>query len=333
MAAVILSRTDWGREQVRSIAVDQLEATVEGEASIGRIEGNLLQEIRLIDVAIVDEQGEPFLRADTISSKYDLWGLVRQRVILKDLRIVDARLVLNQPPEDEWNFLRIFDVDPEEEPEEEPAGWGDWVELHDVRLIESRIIMRSAWEAPEGLSPAEQEQALREALSQDTRVNVQPVEGGYQTVMEYRALDAEISRLIVAHPDTHGIPIEVESFSGTLQPFLPPAAVVDDFSGNLRLAGDSLFFRDIDVRMPGSHLTGEGAFTTETGQMMLRLSGSPVALADLRWLYPELPSEGGGPLELSLFLGAHSNHVLVYDVDLAVRESEIAGRLEMAIGD
>lgn len=331
IAIMAITQTDRGRAEVLRFALDQLNDTVEGEVSVGRLEGDLLRGLRLIDVSIVDDDGEPLLRADTASTGFSLMALLRQRIILDDLRLVNADIVLNEDPGRDWNFVRIFQ--PEPDVEADPTGWGEWVQFRGVELVNSNITMRSSWKPPEDLSPAEQEEALREALSEDSRTNVVAVADGHQTVMEFRNLDALISRVLVAHPDTHGIPIDVERFSGIVQPFRPPAADIRDLSGNFRIEGDSLFFRDVAATLPGSELSGEGAFAMANGQMMLRLSAAPVALDDLRWLYPPLPQEGGGRLELSLFMGSKNNHILAYDMDLQIRESSLAGRTEFVVGD
>jgi translocation and assembly module TamB len=331
IALMAITNTDRGRAEVLRIALEQLNNAVEGEVRVDRLEGNLLRGLRLIDVVIEDDDGEPLIVADTASTGFSLRGLARQRIILSDLRLVNADLTLVEPPGKDWNFIRIFSPDPDTAASE--SNWGKWIELRSLELVNANITMRSTWKPSDDMTAAEQERALREAMSEETRANVVAVEGGHQTVMEFRQLDALIERVLIAHPDTHGIPIDVDRFSGIVQPFRPPAADVRGLSGNFRIEGDSLFFRNVRASLPGSDLSGEGAFAMGSGQMMLRISAPSVALNDLRWLYPPLPEEGGGSLELSLFMGAKNNHILAYDLDVGVRESALAGRVEFVIGD
>ena len=42
-----VSTTDWGRERVRRLAVDQLQASVHGRVEVGRVEGSLLEQVRI----------------------------------------------------------------------------------------------------------------------------------------------------------------------------------------------------------------------------------------------------------------------------------------------
>jgi translocation and assembly module TamB len=333
IAIAAITNTDRGRAEVLRFALGTLNNTVDGEVRVDRLEGNLMRGLRLINVAIVDDEGEPLILADTASTGFSALGLIRQRIILSDLRFVNARLTLNETPGRDWNFVRIFQTEPDTVVVEEEGGWGRWVELRNVELVNADVVMRSTYKPSEDLTPAEQEAALHDALSEESRMNVVAVEGGYQTVMEFHELNALIERVLIAHPDTHGIPIDIERFNGIVQPFKPPAADIRGLSGNFRIKDDSLFFRNVRASLPGSDLSGEGAYAMGSGQMMLRLSAPSVALNDLRWLYPPLPDRGGGSLELSLFMGAKNNHILAYNVDLSIDESAIAGRTEFVIGD
>jgi translocation and assembly module TamB len=331
---LVLTQTDWGRERVRRFALEQIEGAAEGEVRIGRVEGNLLRGVRLVDVFIADAEGRPFVRADTVSTRFSLRGLLRRRLAFTDVRFVNAVIVLDKPPGEDWNWVRIFPPDPDPvvvDPDR--RGWGTWIELRDVTLVASRITVRTEWEPPEDLTGAEREEALRVALSDDSRENVVPVPGGYQNVMDFRQLNAAFPLILPAHPDSAVIPIEVERFSGVVQPFRPPAALVQDLSGSFRIAEDSLFFRDVQAVLPGSRLAAEGAYALDAGDLKMRLHGAPVAFADLRWLYPPLPEEGGGTLRLALNMRSLSTHVVVEEMDLRVGEAELAGRLDLLLGD
>jgi translocation and assembly module TamB len=334
-ALLIITQTDWGREQVRRIVLEQLDDALDGEVEIGRIEGNLLRRIRLVDVTIVDTQGRPFVRADTISTRFSLRSLVRQRIILTNTRLVNAEVVLDKLPGEDWNYVRIFRMEPEPEVIDPPRRptWGDWIELHDAELVNSRLTVRTAWDAPEDLTPAERERALQKALAGETRENIVEVPGGYQNVMDFRELNAALPFVRLAHPDRDAIPIEVARFSGIVQPFRPPAAVVNDLAGSLRIARDSLFFNDVQAVLPGSRVAGEGVYALDAGDLFLRLNGAPAAFADFRWLYPPLPEEGGGSLRLTLHMRSLATRIIGEDMDLRVGESALAGRIDLTVGD
>jgi translocation and assembly module TamB len=333
IGVLIVTQTRWGHRQVLRIALEQLDSATDGEIRIGRLGGNLLRGVRLIDVSIVDEEQRPFVVADTIETGFSLFGLLRQRIELRNVRLVHATVVLDQPPGEDWNFARIFRIEPEPEREPTPPGWGDYIVLRDVELVRTRVTVRSEWEPEDGLSPVQRERVIAEALSGETRANVQPVPGGFQTVMDFLDLHARFPRARVAHPADEPMEFEIGSLSGLLRPFLPPEAVVRDLSGRVTLSSDSLFFDEVEATFPGSRITGSGVYDLGKAKYALDLRGAPVALADIRWLYPPLPEEGGGRLRLRFETREFTTAIEAEEIDLRVGESALAGRLSMVVGD
>jgi translocation and assembly module TamB len=332
-ALLILTNTDRGRERVRGFITERIARATDGEISIGRIEGNLLRRVTLIDVRIVDSEGRPFLEADTVSTRFGFRALLRRHIMLTDLRLVTARIVLDEPPGEDWNYVRIFRIDPDPDTIVRAPGWGDWVSLRDVVIIDSRVTIRSAWEPPPELNDEERARALRRALSGETRENVVAVDGGYQNVMDFRELNAQFPRIIPAHPDSAGVPIEVARFSGIVQPFRPPYGVVRDLSGKLRLADDTLHFTNIAARLPDTELTAAGTYALSYGDLVLHMSSPDLAFADLRWLYPPLPEEGGGSLDMRVETRTLATRIVTENMDLRVGNATLQGSADFTTGD
>jgi translocation and assembly module TamB len=330
LALLVLTRTDWGREQVRVLAEGQLENLLDAQVEIGRVEGNLLVRWRFVDLEIRDLDGRPFVTADTLATRFALRPLLRQRIELYDVRLVRPLVLLDQPPGERWNYARIL-PDPPEVPG--PPGWGSWVVLEDVTLVGGRVTVRSEWKPDPELSPAERERKVAEALSPDSRPNVQRVPGGFQNIMDFRGLHARLSHVLLADPDVDRTEIDVELLRGILQPYRPPAADVRALAGRFRISADSIWFQDVQARLPGSRLAGSGVYHLETADLILELEGAPAAFDDLRWLYPTLPREGGGDLRLSLQSKQAATRIAAQDMDLAVRDSRVAGDLRLVMGD
>jgi translocation and assembly module TamB len=333
-ALLVLTNTDWGRERVRAFAVDRLNATVDGTVAVTRLDGNLLRRLTLVEASIVDAQGRPFLRADTIATRFSLRGLLRQQVRLTDLRLVNAVIVLDEPPGEDWNYVRIFRIepDPERDPDRDP-GWGDWVSLHDVWLVNTRILVQSAWAPPDGVTGAERERAIQRALGGETRDNIVAVDGGYQNVMDFRELHATFPVIVPAHPDSAGIPIQVSRFTGIVQPFKPPSARVEALAGRFNLERDTLHFSDVRADLPESRLGAAGSYSLKSGDLVLSLNAAPFAFNDMRWLYPQLPEQGGGPVRLYIAARTTATRIIAEDMDLAVREATLQGRVDVTLGD
>ncbi|HSJ23162.1 MAG TPA: translocation/assembly module TamB domain-containing protein [Longimicrobiales bacterium] len=332
-AVLVITNTDWGRERVRLFALDRLAAATDGTVEIRRIEGNLLRRIYLLDVRIVDEQGRPFLQADTIRSRFSLRGLLRQRIALTNVRMVQGVVILDEPPGEDWNYVRIFRIEPEERVPDTAVGWGDWVSLHNVQLVNTRIMIRSAWAPPEDITPEERARAIERALSGEMRDNIVAVEGGYQNVMDFRQLHATMPVIVPAHPDSAGIPIEISHFTGIAQPFRPPVAQVEALAGRFRLERDTLHFTDVRADLPDSRLAVAGLYALSSGDLLLRMNGAPMAFDDMRWLYPRMPEEGGGDVRVTVSARSLATRIIAEDMDMAVGEATLEGRIDVTLGD
>src|SRR5690625_4965785 len=151
--------------------------------------------------------------------------------------------------------------------------------------------------------------------------------------MEFSNLYAELPQVTIARPDIEGMPVEVASFAGIAQPFHPPAAVINDLSGSFLLRNDTLHFRNIAGELPATDLEGNGFYTFDAGDLYLELDAHPVALNDLRWLYPPLPEEGGGSLKLALKMASTTTTVVAEEIDLTLNGASATGKLGMTVGD
>jgi translocation and assembly module TamB len=331
-AFLIMTRTQWGVEPIRHVALDSVEQTIDGQLDVIRVERDVLRSVRLTGVVIRDRQGRPFLDADTIEASMRFGVLMKQRIELHDVRMVNVHAVLDQPPGEEWNHARIFASEPGEA-EPGPTGWGQHVTLADVTLVNSRVTVRTAWQPPAELTSAERAAAVRRALAGEARYRVVAVPGGYQRVMDFQQLNAHLPRITIAHPDTGGIPFRVARLSALVRPFAEPPARVDDLAGDFRILRDSLFMRDVRAVLPSSRITGRGVYAMDTGDLLLDARGDPVAFADVRWLYPPLPDYGGGSLDMTFELRAAANRIILSNMDVAVGDATVRGRLDMTVGD
>jgi translocation and assembly module TamB len=330
LVLLVLTGTDPGREQVRRFAVGQLNAALDGTVEIGRLEGNLLRRWRLVDVSVTDAQGRPFVAADTIATRFSLRSLLHRHIILHDVLLARATVILDQPPGEKWNFARIL---PEPDPDPTQPGWGERVLFRDVTILRSRITIRSEWRPDEGLSPGERQRKIAEALDDGSRANIQRVTGGFQNVMDFRDIDARLSEVVLADPEVDRTVVDVAALRAIAQPYRPPVADVRDLAGRFHISGDSIWFPDVRARLPGSAITGRGVYHLATADLQLRLRGTPAAFEDLRWLYPQLPEEGGGDLRLSVDRRQTATRIVAEEMDVRVSEGTLAGDLRLMVGD
>lgn len=333
-AVFTLTNTDWGREQVRSRVVGVLNDNAHGIVRVGRISGNILRGLTLHDVSITDSTGAPFVAAAEIRAGYGLRSLYSRKIDLRDVELRGARIVLEQDFNRRWNYDRIFPRDTSGA-QSDTAGiqFGDWVVLHDVRVTRSALTVRAPWNPDASLGGAARDSAVTVALTGKSRTTVVRVAGGLQQVQEFRNIEAKLPLVRVAHPDFRSRRIEVDSLRTLALAFAPPAVDVRALQGAFEIDADSVWFSRADVTLPASRATIGGSYRIENGDLRLDVLARPVALADVRFLYPALPSEGNAKFDLALSMTDSVQRYTVRNLDLTSGTAKAQGAVGLTVAD
>ena len=334
IAVLVITNTDWGRERVRRFLVGQIQKEATGgRVHVGRITGNLLEGMTVHDLVITDSAGAPFIAVDSLRAGYALRTLWRKQIDLDDVVLYQPTVVLDKQPDGEWNWKRIFPGDTLPAPEDTTPGFGDFLRMTDVTVLGGHFIARSPWRPSRSLRGAQRDSAVRSVLAGGSRLMVVRVPGGFQKIVELRALDARMPLVQLADPAYAARRIDVVSMTTRAFPFRPPAADLTTQRGTFRFTGDSLWWRGIAVEMPGSAVTGDGMYVLENGDMWVRARARPLQHADFRWLYPRLPSRGGGPLDLDLTWKGATQTYSVRNADLRLDRQRVQGSISLELDE
>jgi translocation and assembly module TamB len=334
VAVLVLTMTDFGRDRVRRFTLRTLSEMVHGQVRIGGIGGNLLDGIVMTDFSIADTVGRPFVSADTVIADYRLIAFAKQRIELHSLRLVRPLVVFDKLEDEEWNFESIFPEDTTPDEPGEGPGFGDWVAFNDVEIVGGRFIVRTPWKPDSDSTGAARERVIADALAGGTRQHVVRARKGYQRVMDFRKIDAVLPRLRLEDPDSSGVAIHVTALSGIAAPFRPPAAELRDIQGKFYIIHDTLRFDDARIVMAGSQVAGDGRYAIDTQELRLALRGAPVALADLRWLYPRLPSQGSGTLDFVMVMRDEgASDYVARNADVRSGTSRIGGDFGLTVSE
>ncbi len=87
-----LLHTDWGREQVRGQLQKTLAGLFVGKVAVGRVEGDVLGDVTLRDLAIDDADGRPAVRVRALRVGFALFPLLGQTVEVSRLRVEGLRV-------------------------------------------------------------------------------------------------------------------------------------------------------------------------------------------------------------------------------------------------
>ena len=333
VTVLVLSSSDWGRERVRRYALQQVQGTVHGRVTIGRITGNLLTGATIESFAISDSVGQPFVAAERVTARYGILQLVSRKIDLHSVQLVRPIIVVDRPPGGKWNYQRIFPPSDTTKSRQVRSKGFPWIVLHDLTLLDARLIMRTPWHPDTTLSRAAQDSSIREALGGKKRIMVVPAANGFQKVVELKELTARAPLLRITQPGFKERLAQIATLRMIALPFRPPAAVVNDLAGNLRFNNDSIWWQDVAVRMPGSLLRGDGRYVFTSGDMTVAAHARPGAFADFRWVFPTFPSDGSGPLDFSMDWRGTTQEYVVKNADVRTQGARLRGKFAVSFAD
>ena len=335
LALYVYSGTDWGRERIRRIAQDFLQRQATGgRVRIGKITGNLLTGMTVHDFVITDTAGKPFIAVKRITGEYTIGDFLHRRVWATNVTLEQPVVVLDKQPGSNWNYKLIFPRD--SAPKTSRAGRVDWLDqmrFTNGRIINGTIVVRSPWSPNKRLSKHAADSAVRAALAGDSRLLVEAVPGGYQKITQLREMNAIVPLLRLAEPGYPERLAEVASLSTMAYPFRPPAADIRNFRGRLLFTDDSVWWKGVTVHLPNTIATGDGSYAFNSGDLTLRAHSPKTDFADMRWVYPRMPSNTRGNLNFDLKWREGREEYVATNMNLTSGEARILGSLGVTFTD
>ena len=317
----VLADTPWGNERIRRIVVVQANKRLTGRLDIATLRGNLLSGATLGGVQLRDSAGMPVFTARRVQVRYGLWSSLRGRVVIRSLVLDTALVVADRQPGARWNFQTLMR---QSGAVKDTSKRGVAPEIGDVTIRHSRFVYRRPWRPDSTLPADRRDAAITAALGVSARSRTVRVPGGYQRVLEYRDIEARIPSIALAR---QGRPtsVDIAALSMIGEPYRPPVLDVRSLTGRIFASRDSLWWHGARLVLPGSQLSGDGRLGFNKSGVDVALVGSPLALADLRWLNPTLPTTGGGRLRLTMRSRGDTSEYSLADADIRYRDASIVG--------
>ena len=328
----LLTRSDYGRNRVRSFALGRIRHSVNGTVDIGRLEGNVLGDFSLVDVRIADSTGQTFLTADRVSARVNATALFSKRVAISHLTLVKPRIYLIKTPTQDWNYERLFKS--ERGGTDSTAGFGDWVLLRDVTMVDGAIVLQRPWSPDERFSGVQKDSVIRAALAGETRTRVDRADYGLRQTIDFEKINARLPSVVVADPASRDIVVNVDSLAMIATPFNPPSFDVRQFAGEVRIGPDTVTAPDFLLDLPGTRTKGNIVYMLGNGDMFGSVKADTLTLADIRPLLPILPDSGGGRLNMTVAVrDTGASEYMFTNADIHIGTAQVAGTLGLVIGD
>lgn len=304
-----ITKTEWGHEQVRRRLQTALQNNTHGILRMGRISGNLLEGFTVHDLTITDSSGAPFIDVDSLTANYGINTLRRKHIEFDHLTLFHPIVVIDRQPGGKWNYDRIYPRDTMTRAGPRPTGWGTWVRFTELIIRDGDLTVKSPWEVDKMLKGAAAATALKKALSEQGRLRIVKVPGGYQKISSFHKILAYMPLLRLEDPAYKTRFADVAVLGMMAEPFKPPLVEIKTLHGKFEFTSDSVWWASARAALPNSRIAGAGLYHIEPNNLHLRLRASPVASADLRWVEPGLPEDGSGALDFALdWIGKESRY-------------------------
>ena len=366
-----ITQTDYGRDYVRRLLIAKLQPGVKGKLYIGKLGGGLLRGVTVDSLEIRDDEDSLFVATGPLFVQLDARDLLDRRVLVRRVEVERPVVRIRQYENNEWNYRRIFPKGKPRPPRTEP-GFGDFIVIDTATVHDATLTLIMPWHPADSLKGARRDSAVAfnvlnvpgnqcgklplACLNEIRRTWERGAPEGVQTfgkVWRWTRAEYASTYVRIADPDSAGRYFDIRRLNA--EESTPPLPL-RDVAGGVLLRGDSAWINVTRFRLSeGSRGSAGGKVVWGSGlpaRYALRVVGDTVSLADFSqrfdsvrsmvvradssWLYPTLPSEGGGRLVLDIRSDRRDPHVIDYIVSkMDVRTtagSRMTGGLTFSVG-
>ena len=333
LSFVGVTHTGFGQERVRQMVATMLEGQVKGKVYIGRMSGGFFNGVTIDSLEIRDDEDSVFFASGPVRVSYDARDLFDRRILLSDLQAEHPVVHIRQHENGDWNWRRIFPASVEKQKRNE-RGFGQYIVIDSSEIHDATFILTLPWRPSDTLRGAKRDSAIRYELTRSDH-EIRRTREGFARTWRWTNAQASIGFARIADPDTVGrlVRLRKASFTETDPPFK-----FRNISGTFLNLGDSVFVDADHWDLPAS--TGKAHGSVVWGSDLpvryyLHVTGDSVALRDVAWVYPTLPTTGGGKLELDI-RSERNPHILDYvltNMDVRTTGSRLLGKMTFAVGD
>jgi translocation and assembly module TamB len=333
LSVIGVTHTGFGQERVRGMVMTMLEGQVKGKVYIGRMSGGFFNGVTIDSLEIRDDEDSVFVASGPIRVSYDPRDLFDRRILLSNLQAQHPVVHLRQHENGDWNWRRIFPASVEKQKRNE-RGFGQYVVIDSTEIHDATFTLTLPWHPSDTLHGAKLDSAIRYELTRQDH-EIRRTREGLARTWRWTKIETSVGFARIADPDTVGRLVRVRkaSFTETDPPFK-----FRNISGTFLNLGDSVFVDADHWDLPRSTGSARGSVVWGSDlpiRYYVHVVGDSVALSDVAWVYPTLPTTGGGKMELDI-RSERDPRLLDYvltKMDVRTTGSRLLGQMTFAVGN
>ena len=328
-----LLHTETGQAGLRRTIQQQVAGSMKGKLYLGPMSGNFFTGVTIDSLELRDDEDSLFVATGRVKLEYDVRDIVDRRLHFRRVDVEHPVVVLRQHENWTWNFKRMFASGKPSTPRGPERGFGDFIVIDSAHVRNASFRLTLPWHADDSLHGARRDSALRVNLARKDH-EIRRTREGYTQTYRWSNAYAAIPYARIADPDSAGklFVIDTVHASETVPPFR-----WRNVSGVVKLLGDSVWMKVPHWDLPGSTGRAEGKVTWGSDlpvRYAIRVFGDTVSLADVAWVYPTLPTTGGGRMILDI-KNERNLHQLDYalsEMDVRTTKSRLRGSMTFETG-
>ncbi len=332
LGVVGVTHTGFGQTRVRQMVLTMLEGNVKGKVYIGHMTGGFFTGVTIDSVEIKDDEDSVFFASGPITVQYDPRDLFDRRILLSHLEAEHPVVHLRQHENGDWNWRRIFPASVQKQKRNE-RGFGEYIVVDSSVVRNASFTLTLPWHPSDTLRGAKRDSALKFELTR-TDHEIRRTREGLARTWRWSQAEANLGFARIADPDTVGRLVRIRklSFAETDPPFK-----FRNISGTVLNLGDSVFVDSDHFDLPAS--TGKARGSVVWGSDLpiryyIHVVGDSVSLADVAWVYPTLPTTGGGKMELDIRSERNPRFLdyILTKMDVRTTRSRLLGQMTFGTG-
>lgn len=327
-----VTHTGFGQERARRMVSSMLEGRVKGRVYIGRIRGGFFNGVTIDSLEIRDDEDSLFVATGPIRVRYDARDLFDRRILLSHLEVERPVVHMRQHENGDWNWRRIFPASVEKQRRNE-RGFGQYIVVDSSEIHDASFVLTMPWHPDDSLRGARRDSAIRyETTSRDHEIR--RTREGFARTWRWTRGEVTAGYARIADPDSAGRFARIRKLSVNES---DPPFNFRNVSGSVQNLGDSIWVDSDHWDLPRSTGSAKGKIVWGSNlptRYYVHVVGASVALRDVAWVYPTLPTTGGGKMELDI-RSERNPHIVDYvltKMDVRTTGSRLLGQMTFAVG-